>query len=110
LRLGADLDTVTLTHWVEYLAKVPNKRRVRLRYVRADIGDQWIESLDDTYGIADWQGSDYFPQILLDFLAVGGARTGPLGNGTAELFETKTFVPFAVTWLETNLSPQSPIK
>lgn len=106
LRLGADVDTVTLTHWAEYLAKVPNKRRVRLRYERADIGEQWIESLDDTYGIADWEGGDYFPQIFLDFLAAGHAKIGPIGNCTAELFEAKPFVKFAVEWLETNLSSQ----
>ena len=42
LRLGADTDTVTLTHYAEYLADIPNKRRVSLRYVRADSGEQWI--------------------------------------------------------------------
>jgi aminoglycoside N3'-acetyltransferase len=104
LRLGADVDTVTLTHWAEYLAKVPTKRRVRLRYVRADSGEQWLESLDDTYGIADWEGGNYFSQILLDFLVTGQARTGPVGNCTAELFEAKPFVTFAVEWLETQLA------
>ncbi len=104
LRLGANIDTVTLTHWAEYLAKVPNKRRVRLRYVRADSGEQWIESLDDTYGIAEWEGGDYFSQIFLDFLTAGHVRTGPIGNCTAELFKAKPFVAFAVKWLETNLS------
>jgi aminoglycoside N3'-acetyltransferase len=106
LRLGANIDTVTLTHWAEYLAKIPNKRRVRLRYVRADVGEQWIESLDDTYGIAEWEGGDYFSQILLDFLATGHAKIGPIGNCKAELFEAKPFIKFAVEWLETNLSSQ----
>jgi aminoglycoside N3'-acetyltransferase len=110
LRLGADVDTVTLTHWAEYLAKVPNKRRVRLRYERADIGEQLIESLDDTDDIADWEGGDYFSQILLDFLVTGRARIGPVGNCTAELFAAKPFVKFAVKWLETNLSPQNKTK
>ena len=104
LRLGADLDTLTLTHWAEYLAKVPNKRRVRRRYMRADSGECWIEGLDDSDGIANWRGGDYFPQILVDFLAAGHARSGPVGNCTAELFETATFVEFAVEWLETILA------
>jgi aminoglycoside N3'-acetyltransferase len=103
LRLGANIDTVTLTHYAEYLAKIPNKRRVRLRYERADIGEQWIESLDDTYGIAEWEGGDYFPQILIDFMAAGYAKIGPVGNSTAELFEAKPFVKFAVKWLESHL-------
>jgi aminoglycoside N3'-acetyltransferase len=56
LRLGANPDTVTLTHYAEYLADVPDKVRVRRRYIRADIGEVWIESLDDTDGIATWDG------------------------------------------------------
>ena len=103
LRLGADVDTVTLTHWAEYLAKVPSKRRVRRRYVRADVGEQWIEGLDDTDGISAWDGGDYFSQILKDFLAAGHVRMGRVGNCTAELFDGDSFVKFAVEWLETNL-------
>jgi aminoglycoside N3'-acetyltransferase len=40
LRLGANIDTVTLTHYAEYLAEIPAKRRVRLRYVRANSGSR----------------------------------------------------------------------
>ncbi len=98
LRLGADLDTVTLTHWAEYIASLPEKRRVRIRYVRADIGEQWIESLDDCEGIVG--EGEYFAQILIDFLAAGKARTAPVGACTAELFSAPAFVDFAVTWLE----------
>jgi aminoglycoside N3'-acetyltransferase len=100
LRLGADIDTVTLTHFAEYLADIPGKRRVQRRYVRADTGEQWIDSLDDTDGIVIWKGGDYFAQILIDFLASGRARTGSVGNCTAELFEAGAFVEFAVQWLE----------
>ncbi len=104
LRLGADTDTVTLTHWAEYLAQIPYKRRVRRRYIRLDSGEQWIESLDDCEGIAHWGGGeDYFSQILMDFLTAGKARTGPVGNCTAELFEAQPFVDFAVRWMEENL-------
>ncbi len=105
LRLGADLDTVTLTHWAEYLAAVPDERRVRRRYVRADSGECWIEGLDDSNGIAEWKGGDYFPQILVDFLAAGHARSGRVGSCAAELFEAAAFVEFAVEWLETILAP-----
>lgn len=100
LRLGASVDTVTLTHWAEYLAQVPDKRRVKLRYVRADLGEQWIDSLDDSDGIREWSQGDYFPQIWLDFLATGQARTRPVGNTTAELFDAQPFVRFATGWLE----------
>lgn len=103
LRLGANVDTITVTHWAEYQANVPNKRRVRIRYVRADIGEQWIESLDDTNGIVDWPGGDYFSQIWLDYLAAGYANAGPVGNCRAELFLAKHFVNYAVEWMETSL-------
>ncbi|MEX3011018.1 aminoglycoside N(3)-acetyltransferase [Hoeflea sp. TYP-13] len=103
LRLGADIDTVTLTHWAEYLADVPEKRHVRRRYVRAGTGPQWIESLDDVDGIADWPEGDYFSQILIDFLAGEGARTGAVGDCQAELFSANDFVPFAVRWMEERL-------
>lgn len=100
LRLGADVNTVTLTHYAEYCARLHDKRRVKLRYVRADTGEQWVESLDDTDGIRDWPKGDYFPQIWLDFLAAGHARTGPVGSAVAELFDARKFVHFATDWIE----------
>jgi aminoglycoside N3'-acetyltransferase len=107
LRLGAHVDRVTLTHYAEYLCQVPNKRRARRRYVRADIGEQWIESLDDTDGIAEWfpggEARDYFPQIFLDYRASGAVRMGPVGQCTAELFGAKAFVAFATAWMNENL-------
>jgi aminoglycoside N3'-acetyltransferase len=100
LRLGADIDTVTLTHWAEYLADIPSKRRVRRRYVRADVGEQWIESLDDSDGIVEWSEGDYFSRILLDFVAADHAKIGSVGGCTAELFEGAPFVAFATHWLQ----------
>lgn len=98
LRLGADPDTLTLTHLAEYHARLPHKRRVRLRYVRADSGVQWIESLDDTDGIVDVAG--YFEGVLATFLAQRRAATGPVGQCTAELIDARGFIDFAVPWLE----------
>jgi aminoglycoside N3'-acetyltransferase len=103
LRLGANPDTVTLTHYAEYLAALPNKIRVRRRYVRADTGELWIESLDDTNGIATWPQGDYFPQIFLDYRASGAVRRGTVGRSPAELFEARDFVAFAVNWMERHL-------
>jgi aminoglycoside N3'-acetyltransferase len=106
LRLGADPDTVTLTHLAEYLAHMSDKRRVKRRYLRADIGEQWIESLDDSEGIAEWSKGDYFPQILLDYLASARAIIGRVGHCTAEMFSARDFTAYAITWIETNLVSQ----
>lgn len=103
LRLGANVDTVTLTHYAEYLAAVPDKIRVRRAYVRADTGPLWIDSLDDCDGIAEWEGGDYFAQIYLDYKASGGVREGPAGALQAEWFDAAGFVAFAVAWMERNL-------
>jgi len=100
LRLGADVDTVTLTHHAEYLAELQHKRSARRRYSRADTGPVVIEGLDDTDGIADWGNGDYFAQILVDFVAADLAVTGPVGGCPAELLDARTFVDFATRWLE----------
>jgi aminoglycoside N3'-acetyltransferase len=109
LRLGADTDTVTLTHLAEYLAVLPHKRRVRRRYLRADGREQWVECLDDCEGIIErWPGEgDYFSALLADFLATGAARQGRIGQCAADLFAAKAYVPFATAWLETQLREAS---
>lgn len=104
LRLGASRDTMTLTHYAEYLADLPNKRRVTRTYVRADTGPLTIDSLDDSDGIAIWPHGDYFPQILVDFLHAGHARIAPLGGCTAELIDGAAFVDFAKRWMERELA------
>ena len=104
LRLGADPDTVTLTHYAEYLADVPDKVRVRRRYLRADTGEVWIESLDDDDGIAEWPHGDYFEQIYLDYRSSGAVKTGMVGRCEAELMDAQNFVSFAVKWMERELT------
>lgn len=104
LRLGADTDTMTLTHYAEYLAEVPSKVRVRRRYCRADTGEVWIESLDDNDGIAEWPHGDYFEQIYLDYRSSGPVKTGMVGHCEAELLDARHFVSFAIKWMERELS------
>lgn len=101
LRLGANPDTVTVTHHAEYLATMPAKRRVRRHYRRADGTEVWVESLDDSDGIVE--PADYFHTIWLDYAASGGAARGRVGNCDAELFSASGFVDFAVRWLESRL-------
>lgn len=104
LRIGADMDTVTLTHYAEYLANIPNKRRITRKYIHSKYGTQYIESLDDSDGIVSWEKGDYFSRILIDYLKQGRAVIGTVGNAVAELFEADDFVRYARHWLESEFS------
>ena len=102
LRLGADLGTVTLLHFAEYLAPVANKRRSRRhRLVAGKNGPEIriVECLNDSEGIVDWPGEDYFESILRAYLATGRASQGVVGHAQSELLAAADVVHFAVAWM-----------
>ncbi len=110
LRLGADLDTVTLLHLAEYLVELPDKRQVRRhRMVSTIQGPQLrvVECLDDSDGIVerDADEEDYFATILREYLSTGRAVVGAVGGATAELIDGPDLVAFAVDWMGVNLAP-----
>jgi aminoglycoside N3'-acetyltransferase len=103
LRLGADLETMTLLHYAEYLACIPDKRRVRRhRLVAGPNGPELrvIECLDDCDGIVDYPEGDYFGLLVEDYLRKGRAIVGRVGGATSELIEAVDIVTFATTWME----------
>ncbi len=108
LRLGADPDTVTALHYAEYLAALPGKRRTRWDYVVAGAGGTpehvGIDCLDDSKGIAAWEGEDYFAVILNSYLALGRHREGLVGNAQSELIDAADLVAFGARWMEENLA------
>jgi len=107
LRLGAGLDTVTLIHYAEYLAPVADKRRVRRvhRVLAGDIVEErTVECLDDSNGIVDHPGEDYFAQLLRAYLETGRAAVGTVGDATSELIDATDLVAFATSWMATNLA------
>jgi aminoglycoside N3'-acetyltransferase len=107
LRLGADLNTVTLLHWAEYLAPLPNKRRVRrFVVVRGAEGPETrqVESLDDSEGIVPWTGEDYFALLLSSYLEAGRAVRGRVGNAASELLDADDLVRFGVRWMAERLA------
>ena len=111
LRLGADLDTATVLHYAEYLADVPDKRRVRRHYrCRGSHGPETraVECLDDSHGIVDWPGEDYFATILRDYLATGRAKQGTVGGAASELIEARDLVEFGATWMTTRFQALQP--
>lgn len=106
LRLGADLETMTLLHYAEYLACIPEKRRVRRhRLVAGPHGPELrvIECLDDCDGIVDYPEGDYFGLLLADYLQAGRAIVGKVGGASSELIEAVDIVSFAKTWMEQHL-------
>ena len=109
LRLGADPDTVTVLHHAEYLTPLPNKRRVRRhRVVRDGNGGTRIavvECLDDSDGIVEYDGEDYFARILRDYLATSRAITGTVGGASSELLDATDLVAFGAEWMAAHLAP-----
>ncbi len=106
LRLGADRDTLTLLHYAEYLAPIPNKRRVRRhRLIAGEAGStvRTVDALDDSNGIVEFPGEDYFAIILREYLATGRPATGVVGNAGSELLDGADVLEFAVTWMTQNL-------
>ncbi|HYD12379.1 MAG TPA: AAC(3) family N-acetyltransferase [Allosphingosinicella sp.] len=108
LRLGANPDTVTALHYAEYLADLPDKRRTRWDYVLAGPDGQgehvWIDCLDDSRGIAEWEGEDYFALILKAWLALGRHGEGLVGKAQSELIDAADLVAFGARWMEENLA------
>lgn len=108
VRLGADLDTVTVLHFAEYLVPLEGKRRVRRHCLVRDRDGRpevrAVECLDDSDGIVDHPGEDYFAQILRAYLATGRARTGRVGHAPTEVIDAADIVAFGVEWMTGHLS------
>lgn len=109
LRLGADIETVTLLHYAEYLVPLENKRRVRrYRKIQTPAGPDLrvVKCLDDAHGIVAWMGDDYFGLILTAYLATGRARQGPVGMARSELLDAADFTAFGAAWMEREFTPK----
>lgn len=109
LLLGAPLNTVTMLHYSEHMAKLPNKRIVRYRIpILEDRVRKWveIEEYDTGNGIADWPGGDYgsqFTALVQAYLDLGQGRSGKVGGATCYLLDAPSLHEFAMQWMERNL-------
>lgn len=107
LMLGAPLDTITLIHHAEYLARVPEKRGVSYEIpVLVDGERVWrrIEELDSSLGAFPYEDldltEDAFAVIAREALAAGIGRAGTVGRTPSYLFPAARLAEYAAGWLE----------
>jgi len=102
LLLGAPLNTITLLHYAEHIANVPNKRIVRYKMPILRGGMRvWveIEEYDTCRGIVG-DADEYFEIIARDYLASGKGRSGKVGAAQSYLFDSDDLARYAAQWIE----------
>lgn len=112
LLIGAPLDTMTLLHHAEALAKAPGKRFVDYEQPILVQGQRvWrrFHDIDSEDGAFDYsavvpEGQEPFEAIARDMLAAGIGRQGRVGAAESYLFEAAEVIDFATSWLEHKLN------
>jgi len=103
LMVGAPLDTMTLLHHAEHLARIPGKRIRRYEVPFATTaGTLWrmVEEFETSLPVVPGLADDYFATIVAEFLATGGGEQGPVGDAVGILVPAVGITTFAVDWLE----------
>jgi aminoglycoside 3-N-acetyltransferase len=113
LSLGAPLDTLTLLHHAETLVDTPRRRLVTYQ-VPIRVGDrvEWrtVHDIDTSsrgafpYETVTAPGEDAFAIIGREALAAGAGRSGPVGASESHVFDARSLVDFAVSWLRKRFS------
>jgi aminoglycoside 3-N-acetyltransferase len=104
LMLGAPLDTVTLLHHAEALARSKRKRMVTYDVAMAGGGTRTYTDIDTGRGTFPYEelglGEDEFIGISRAALAAGIGKAGHVGGAESHLFPARELTGFAVAWLE----------
>ncbi len=103
LMAGAPLDTMTLLHHAEHLARIPGKRRRRYEVpllASGRVAWRMIEEFDTSDPVVPGLADDFFGTIVEEFLAGGQGRRGPIGKAPSVLVDAAAICAFAVAWLE----------
>lgn len=103
LMLGAPLDTITLLHYAEHMARISNKRRCRYRRRMPGLhGPAWIwfEEFDTSIPVHASFPEDCFALIAKAYLATGQGRQGVVGLAPSSLFDGRGLVEFGIEWME----------
>lgn len=112
--LGAPLDTVTLVHHAESIAAVGGKRRIGWRCPVLVEGERrWrtLHDIDTSRGVLPYEqvagDVDYVEHFARTALERGAGRTGPLGAGTAHIFDARILVEVSVSLIEAAFGPDA---
>ena len=103
LLVGSDFDNVTLLHYAEHYARLPNKRIIqRTDQVLSDnqVIDVLIEEFDTSEPVIPGMPENYFSQITRQFIETGAAQTGKVGQASSFLLPAAAFVRFAIDQME----------
>jgi aminoglycoside 3-N-acetyltransferase len=105
--LGAPLDTVTLVHHAESVARVPGKRSVTWDVpLERDGQRRWVtlHDIDTSTGALDYGrivgDEPYVEWFARRAIASGGGRSGPLGAGEGHVIDAQPLVRGTVEAIE----------
>ncbi|MGL4963816.1 MAG: aminoglycoside 3-N-acetyltransferase [Inquilinus sp.] len=103
LMLGAPLDTMSLLHHAEHLARIPGKRVVHAEVpILVDGQTVWrrFEEFDTSDPVVDGLPEAYFATVVEEFLATSRGVRGTVGDAASVLVPAAGMADFAVRWLE----------
>ena len=103
LMLGAPLETVTLLHHAEAIARAPGKRTVTYEIAMGDGTTRSFTDIDTSRGAYPYEllglPADEFEVIARDALAAGIGVRGQVGQAECHLFPARPLTDFAVRWI-----------
>ncbi len=111
LMLGAPLDTMSLLHHAEHLARIPGKRVVHTEApILVEGRTVWcrFEEFDTGDPVVDGLPAEYFATVVEDFLVTGRGIRGTVGDAASVLVPAAEMADFAVRWLEDRCGGQEP--
>lgn len=103
LMLGAPLDTITLLHHAEHMARIPDKRVVTYqRLMPGPDGPAWttFEEFDTANPVHAALPDDCFDRIATAYLSQGRGVVGTFGTARAIRMNGAELVAFGVDWIE----------
>ena len=104
LLLGSSTANVTLLHFAENLADVPDKITVRYKMPIILNGERVWKEFEEyrfTNGIVPWP-DDYFKTIVDSYIEKGNGERGTVGMARSYLLDAKDLNSFSVNWMERN--------